>query len=183
MADALSVMMDKAVEKNLIVGVLESVIEKGISHIQYANDTVLMTDGSDESITNLKIILYCFEWLSGLKINYHKMRSYFWGLHRKRRKGRQTCLIVSLGSFQLSTWGILVSDKALQIGAFQGLVNRVNKILDPWKGKFMTSGGKLIFIKLLLEQFAHVYYGFLYATKRSSWENGRYKGKVLLARG
>jgi hypothetical protein len=60
-ADALSAMLDKVVRKNLIVGVLDSVIEKGISHIQYADDTVLMTDGSDKSITNLKILLYYFE--------------------------------------------------------------------------------------------------------------------------
>lgn len=65
-ANALSVMMDKAVETNLIVRVLDSVIDKGISRIQYADDTLLLTDGSDESITNLKILVYCFELLSGL---------------------------------------------------------------------------------------------------------------------
>jgi hypothetical protein len=70
--DSLSVLMNKAVDKGLIVGVLDNVIEKGISHIQYADDTVLITDGSDDSITNLNIVLYYFEWLSGLKINYHK---------------------------------------------------------------------------------------------------------------
>ena len=35
-------------------------------------DTVIMIDGSDTSVRNLKLILYCFEWLSGLKINFHK---------------------------------------------------------------------------------------------------------------
>jgi hypothetical protein len=70
--DSLSVLMDKAVNKGLIRGILNSIIEKGIWHIQYADDTVLMTDGSDSSIINLKIVIYCFEWLSGLKINYHK---------------------------------------------------------------------------------------------------------------
>jgi len=35
-------------------------------------DTVIMIDGSDTSLRNLKLILYCFEWLSGLKINFHK---------------------------------------------------------------------------------------------------------------
>lgn len=78
-ADALSVLMDKAVNKGLITGTLNSVVEKGISHIQYADDTILMTDGSDSSITNLKIVLYCFEWLSGLKINYHKSEVLFFG--------------------------------------------------------------------------------------------------------
>jgi len=72
-------MLDKAVEKHLIVGVLDSLIDKGISHIQDADDTIIMTDGSDQSITNLKILLYCFEWLSGLKINYHKSEVLLFG--------------------------------------------------------------------------------------------------------
>lgn len=55
-ADALSSMLDKAIEKHLIVGVLDSLIDKGISHIQYADDTIIMTDGSDQSITNLKML-------------------------------------------------------------------------------------------------------------------------------
>jgi hypothetical protein len=25
-----------------------------------------------QSITNMKFLLFCFEWMSGLKINYHK---------------------------------------------------------------------------------------------------------------
>ena len=43
-ANALSVLMDKAINKCLITGALNSVIEKGFSHIQYADDTVLITD-------------------------------------------------------------------------------------------------------------------------------------------
>jgi hypothetical protein len=41
-ADSLSALMDKAVEKGLIREILENIIEKGISHIQYVDDTVLM---------------------------------------------------------------------------------------------------------------------------------------------
>lgn len=71
-ADALGVLLDKAVNKGHISGVLGELIPGGISHIQYADDTIIMIDGSDTSIRNLKLVLYCFEWLSGLKINYHK---------------------------------------------------------------------------------------------------------------
>jgi len=53
-----------------IKGVLEDLLPGGITHIQNADDTVIMIDGSATSITNLKLILYCFEWLTGLKINY-----------------------------------------------------------------------------------------------------------------
>jgi hypothetical protein len=60
--------------------VLPNLIPGGISHIQYADDTVIMTDGSESSILNLKLILYFFEWMSGLKINFHKSEVYVFGV-------------------------------------------------------------------------------------------------------
>lgn len=80
MANALGVMLQEAVRKGHIKGVLEDLIPGGISHIQYADDTVIMVDGSDKSIANLKLILYCFEWLTGLLINFHKSEVFVFGV-------------------------------------------------------------------------------------------------------
>jgi mannosylglycoprotein endo-beta-mannosidase len=73
-------MMEKAVQKNHIKGILDDLIPGGISHIQYADDIVLMVDGSEQSIVNLKLVLYYFEWLSGLKINIHKSEVFVFGV-------------------------------------------------------------------------------------------------------
>jgi hypothetical protein len=70
--DALGVMLNSTIRQGHISGVLIELIPGGISHIQYADDTVIMIDTSEQSIRNLKIIFYYFEWLTGLKINYHK---------------------------------------------------------------------------------------------------------------
>lgn len=80
MADAFCVMLGKAVSKGHIKGVLDHLIPDGITHTQYADDTVIMIDGSYQSITNLKLTLYCFEWLTGLKINYHKSKMFVFGV-------------------------------------------------------------------------------------------------------
>jgi len=53
-------MLDSATRKGHISGVLTELIPGGISHIQYADDTVIMIDTSEQSIRNLKLILYCF---------------------------------------------------------------------------------------------------------------------------
>ena len=57
----------------------------GITHLQYADDTVVMVACDDESITNMKFLLYCFEWMSGLKINYHKSEVYVFGVEETRQ--------------------------------------------------------------------------------------------------
>jgi hypothetical protein len=78
--DVLSCLLDKAVQKGHIVRILPNLIPGGISHIQYADDTIIMSDGLDTSILNLKLILYCFEWMSNLKINFHKSEVYAFGV-------------------------------------------------------------------------------------------------------
>jgi len=166
-ADALSAMMDKAVERDLIVGVLDKLIDKGVSHIQYADDTVLMTDGSDKSIINLKILLYCFEWLSGLKINYHKSEVIFFGFTQAEKERKANMMNCKLGELPVKYLGIPVSDRMLGIGAFQGLSCRMMKRLDPWKGKFMSSGGKLILTNSCLTNLPMYTMGFYMLPKGS----------------
>jgi hypothetical protein len=70
-ADALGVLLNKAIQKGHIKGVLEDLIPGGVSHIQYADDTVIMVDGSVDSIRSLKLILY-FLTVLNLKIVFKK---------------------------------------------------------------------------------------------------------------
>ena len=71
-ADVFSKMLHKAVNNNLICGLLPNAIPGGVASLQYADDTILFLGNSIECAKNLKWILTCFEKLSGLKINFHK---------------------------------------------------------------------------------------------------------------
>jgi hypothetical protein len=78
--DALGAMLEAAKEKGRIVGLVPHLIEGGVTHLQYADDTVVMVQNSRESVLNLKFILYCFKSMSGMKINYHTIEVYvLWG--------------------------------------------------------------------------------------------------------
>jgi hypothetical protein len=72
MADALSALLDVAARAGHIKGVVPHLIQGGVTHLQYADDTILLLDLDDRSIANLKFILISFEVLSGLKINFLK---------------------------------------------------------------------------------------------------------------
>lgn len=164
-AGSLSVLLDKAVNKQLITGVVSHLIPNGISHIQYADDTVIMVDGSDKSITNLKILLYCFEWLSGLKINYHKSEVILFGYSEEEKEKKANMLNYRLGDLPIKYLGIPISDRVSGIGAFQGILNKMIKRLDPWKGKHMTSGGKLILTNTCLSSLPMYVMGFYFLPK------------------
>jgi hypothetical protein len=71
-ADALSAMLDAANRAGHIKGVVPHLIQWGVSHLQYTDDTILLLELDDNSIANLKFLLIAFEILSGLKINFLK---------------------------------------------------------------------------------------------------------------
>jgi hypothetical protein len=130
-ADALGVMLDKASAKGHIKGVLGELIPRGITHIQYADDTVIMIDGSVNSITNLKLVLYCFEWLTGLKINYHKSEVFGFGVSQVEKEELANMLNYVLGELPMKYLGIPVSDHHLGMGAFGFLPQKILSRLDP----------------------------------------------------
>jgi hypothetical protein len=47
-------------------------VENGVAILQYADDTILLIQDDIEGARNLKLLLYIFEIMSGLKINFEK---------------------------------------------------------------------------------------------------------------
>ena len=73
--DALAVILDKAKVCGHIRGVVPHLVGGGgVSLLQYADDTIVMVEGSASDIANLKFLLLCFQQMSGLTINFDKSK-------------------------------------------------------------------------------------------------------------
>jgi hypothetical protein len=66
-----------------IRGLVTNLVEGGITHLQYTDDTIIFLNLDDQSIINTKFLLYCFEEMSGLRINYQKVKSWSWEVMRR----------------------------------------------------------------------------------------------------
>lgn len=141
-----------------ITGVLTDLVPGGISHIQYADDTVV--DGSYDSIVNLKLLLYCFEWLSGLKINFHKSEVFVFGYPQAEKEEMANMINCKLGELPMKYLGIPISDRHLGIAVFNDIYNKMRKRLDPWKGKSLTLGGRLTLTNTCLSSLPIYMMGF-----------------------
>jgi hypothetical protein len=108
------------------------------------DDTILMVEGGDRSIINMKFILYYFEWLSGLKINYHKSETYFFGWKDKAKERIANMLNCKIGDLPMTYMGSHISGTKLGMGDLNVMVEKVLKRIPPWKGKEMSSSGRLI---------------------------------------
>jgi len=69
--------------------------------------------GDDKTIRNVKFILYYFEWMSRLKINYHKSEVFTVGMSDGEMNRIENMLHCKIGSFPFIYLGIHVSDSHL----------------------------------------------------------------------
>jgi hypothetical protein len=64
-SDALATMLEKAKREGKIKGLVPNLVEEGITHLQYADDTIIFLNLDEQSIINTKFLLYCFEEMQG----------------------------------------------------------------------------------------------------------------------
>jgi hypothetical protein len=152
--------MRKTTGQGKIKGVLTHLIPSGLTHIQYADDTIIMVEGDVGSITHMKFILYCFEWLSGLKINYHKSEAYIFGTKDEDKFKIANILNCKLGELPIKYLGIPISDVKLGMGALAETPEKIAKRIPPWKGKHMSSEGSLILSNSYLSRLPTYIMGF-----------------------
>jgi hypothetical protein len=143
MVDSLAAMISKANAAGHVKGVVSHLIPGGVTHLQFADDTLLLIEPSDLGIANLKLLLLSFENMSGLKINLSKSEVVIAGTLDAERARMANLLNCRLGAFPITYLGLPVSDKALQISDWNLLTDKVGHRVDPWQGLFLASAGRL----------------------------------------
>ncbi|KAK1669324.1 hypothetical protein QYE76_057483 [Lolium multiflorum] len=149
--EALSAILSAAGRAGHIHGVVLHLIPGGVSHLQYADDTLILIQNSDEDIANLKFLLMCFEDMSGLKINYHKSEVIVMGQSARDQNHSANKLNCKLGAFPFIYLGLPISDRKLSLEQWLFLVRKLAVKVEPWLGKLMSSGGRLILSNACLD--------------------------------
>jgi hypothetical protein len=149
-ADALDAILVRAREAGHIEGVVPHLIPGGVSHLQYADDTMILIQISLEGLINLKFILLCFEFLSCMKINFHKSEVIVMGVDADEQARVARLLNCKQGKFPFTYLGFTMSDHKLSIADMEPLVAVVGKKAAPWQGRFMSSAARLTLIDACL---------------------------------
>jgi hypothetical protein len=71
-ADCMTHMVMQAQQNSLISGLIPHLIPNGVAILQYVDDTIMCLKNDMENTRNVKLMLYIFEQMSGLKINFEK---------------------------------------------------------------------------------------------------------------
>ena len=76
----LSELLNRASDTGLITGLVPHLVEGGLTHLPYADDTILFVENIGNNIVMLKFILFCYEEMSGMRINYSKSEVFVVGV-------------------------------------------------------------------------------------------------------
>ena len=71
-ADCLTRLVRQAQENNMITGLASHLITNGVAILQYADDTIICLRDDIDGARNMKLLLYLYELMSGLKTNFSK---------------------------------------------------------------------------------------------------------------
>ena len=91
-ADMLAVIIGRAKQHGHVEGLVPHLVDGGVSILQYADDTILFMEHDMAKARNMKLILCLFEQLSGLKINFIRVRCSVLGRPKTRNILTDNCL-------------------------------------------------------------------------------------------
>ena len=83
----------------------------------------------------MKLLLYAFEKLSGLKINFHKSEIFFFGEAKEYEDQYMGLFGCNIGTFLMSYLGIPIHYKKLSNADWLKVQERFEKRLSSWKEK------------------------------------------------
>ncbi|XP_016170819.1 uncharacterized protein LOC107613365 [Arachis ipaensis] len=116
-----------------------------LSHLQFADDTILFCRPKEETIKNYQRLLRCFELMSELNINFDKSSLILvncdeqWVQHMCRLLGCK-------GGSPVKYLGIPLGANPRLVKTWKPIIDKVGEKLSLWKAKILNKDKKLVMI-------------------------------------
>ena len=149
-AEALNRLIIKATKASLWEGIRISKESPPLTHLQYADDTIMFCHPDIHSLVNIKKTLIIFQLISGLQINFHKSSIMGINIENCWLLSAAETLHCKVGHFPISYLGLPVGGNSSRIITWDPIIERLRQKLASWKGNLLSLGGRLTLIKATL---------------------------------
>ncbi|GJZ69999.1 putative RNA-directed DNA polymerase, eukaryota, reverse transcriptase zinc-binding domain protein [Tanacetum coccineum] len=163
--EALNVAFIEAKNKNLFHGVEVGVDKVHVSHLQFADDALILGDWSKPNIENLSRILTCFHLASGLKVNFNKSKLFGIGTSQLELNSFATTIGCVPSHFPCTYLGLPIGANMARCAKWDPLIDRFHKRLSSWKARTLSFGGRLTLCKSVLGSLGVYYFSTFKAPK------------------
>ncbi|KAH1045400.1 hypothetical protein J1N35_036184 [Gossypium stocksii] len=156
-AEGFSTLLHAAMKDKLMRGALIGRERYPISHLFFADDSILFGDVSEKGANTIRNIITEYEQASGQRVNFEKSLIYFGNNVEPRIRNLVTGILgVRVASNLENYLGLPMMVGRKKKWAFAHFVDRFRKRIENWGLRYLSMGGKEIFIKSVL-QAIHVY--------------------------
>ncbi|CAL1392585.1 unnamed protein product [Linum trigynum] len=120
-----------------------------VTHILYADDTLLFCDASEDQVRSLLTALPLFETISGLRVNLHKSSMMVVG--EVENPSRYADIFgCELSSLPTTYLGLPLGSRAASLTVWEPVIEKVQARLASWKARMLSFGGRLVLLKSVL---------------------------------
>jgi hypothetical protein len=150
--EALCSLLTKADQDGSLKGVPTSRRGPRINHLFFADDSLLFSKADESHWRRLTCLLSTYEKASGQRLNREKMTIFFSINTTEEVKEKITELsrIPVMQRYDMYLGLLALVGKSRNL-AFQGIKDRVWKMLQDWKLKFLSQAGKEILFKAVIQ--------------------------------
>ncbi|XP_026384892.1 uncharacterized protein LOC113280488 [Papaver somniferum] len=163
-SEVLNIMFSKALVAGKLGGFKAKEGGTSISHLQFADDTLVFLDADLEQVRYLKYLLLSFEYASGLSTNFNKCNLFVVG-EVVNLDDMAAILGCSCDSFPSIYLGMPLGDQTLSKSKWDRIVEICKSRLASWKRSSLSKAGKLTLIKSVLLSLPIYYFSLFLAPK------------------
>nr|GEX15469.1 putative zinc finger, CCHC-type [Tanacetum cinerariifolium] len=163
--DALHVTLQEAKSKNLFEDVKVGYNKVDISHLQYADDALILGKWSHENAKNLCRILRCFHMSSGLKVNFSKSNIFGVGVTLNETERISSILSCTPSTLPCVYLGLPIGANMNKVANWKPIIDKLHKRLTSWKARTLSFGGRFTLIRSVLGALGTYYFSLFKAPK------------------
>lgn len=152
--NVLSHLLDKAAAQK-VIGYHPKCQNILLTHLCFADDLLVFTDGTKRSIENVLKIFEDFAAISGLKISLEKSTLFTAGLSEAQEGTILNSFPFASGSLPVRYLGLPLLSRRMTINDYLPLVEKIRKRMSSWTGRFLSYGGRLQLINSVITSMAN----------------------------
>ncbi|XP_028057321.1 uncharacterized protein LOC114261287 [Camellia sinensis] len=128
-----------------------------VTHLQFADDTILFCEAEWVEVVTIKPILRCFEILLGLKINYHKSVIANIGVDEMLLQSFSSRLNCAHQRLPFKYLGLPLGANPSRLSTWKPVLDKFKQKLSTWKRRLLSFAGRLTIIKSVMSNLP-IYY-------------------------
>jgi hypothetical protein len=136
-------MIQTAQQNGMIASLADQIIEGGCAVLQYRDDTILFIKDDMESARNLKLLLYIFESMSGLIINFEKSEVLLIQPDDEKLQTYVDLFNCQVGAWPIKYLGTLVCARGTTVLEMKFVEEKIKKGMEGWMSGSISLRGRV----------------------------------------